>query len=451
MYKTNRISLQAKLLIAFFIGMLFALASFLLLYSISRKLLDDYFTTSSFVIDKEREAMTSLQEYVDENQIPATDSWALRTWANENDITIFSVIRNKVLFYDNSYTGNAPLAETDSLQSYKTWQFFYQVNFADGVADVYIHKNFQKNYYLLAIMISAGISAFLWALFLLVLTSSKVRYLRLLHKEVLLMQQGELKTSFTKKGNDELSDLSDALNQLRNALFESETKRRTQRQEQEALVLGMAHDLRTPLTGLLGFLELCRREAVKVTGPLPQYVDKVISKTSQIRDLSDKLFDFFLSNEELPCVLEAPANAEYLLSDHLSRLCSELATSGFTMDCDRLIWSKAQLQINADFLGRIINNLISNIEKYADKNHPVSLSCQLSQDFFTLQVANRVKHDTEHEIQGTRIGNHNMVRMMQKMSGQAKMETQHGNYIVTLSFPIAVPQTSIESATIFSN
>jgi signal transduction histidine kinase len=121
------------------------------------------------------------------------------------------------------------------------------------------------------------------------------------------------------------------------------------------------------------------------------------------------------------------------------------------MDCDRLIWSKAQLQINADFLGRIINNLVSNIEKYADKNHPVSLSCQLSQDFFTLQVVNRVKHDTEHEIQGTRIGNHNMVRMMQKMSGQAKMETQHGNYIVTLSFPIAVPQSSIESATVFSN
>ena len=434
MVRNNQfISLKTKLLLVFFTGMLLALMSFLGFYTVSCNLLDDYFANSSFLLDHERECMTMLQNYVEENQISATDSWALKKWAKANNVIVFTVARESILLYENATVGNSALTESDSLQAFKSWQFFYQIHFADGDANVYIYKNHQKNYYLAAVMISAGISALIWALFLLVVTGAKIKYIRLLQSEIQRMQKGELGNDFTEKGNDELTMLSIALNDMHHALMTSKQNEKKQKEEQETLLLGMAHDLRTPLTGLLGFLELCNRSKDDPEC-LDNYLKKATEKTAQIRNLSDKLFDFFLSNEDLPCTLESPAQAEYLLGDYLSDLCSQLTAAGFTVDSEGLLWPGAVIRINNDFVGRIMNNLASNLEKYADKNTSVALRTELSDKFLGIQIENSVKAQPQ-EIQGTRIGIRNITKMMEKMNGTVEIDEDQLSYRITLCFP----------------
>lgn len=53
----------------------------------------------------------------------------------------------------------------------------------------------------------------------------------------------------------------------------------------------MAHDLRTPLTGLMTFLEIARKQ--NSLNECTDYISKAYVKTTQIRDLSNQLFDFF--------------------------------------------------------------------------------------------------------------------------------------------------------------
>lgn len=432
--KKNFISLRSKLLLVFFSGMAIALLIFWGLYSVSSSLLDDYFANTSFLLDRERECMTQLQEYVEENQVTASDSWALKKWAKENDVIVFTIVRDSNILYNDSITDNSPLYGDDFLQTFKTWQFFYQIRFADGEAYVYVYKNYQRSFYLTAVMASAAISAFVWALFLLVLTGSKIKYVRLLQQEILLMKKGELEKDFTERGNDELSDLSGTLNEMHHALTESKLSEKRQKEEQETLLLGMAHDLRTPLTGLLGFLELCRRNLDK-PAVSENYLEKAIEKTAQIRDLSDKLFDFFLSNEKLPCALEQPAKAEYVLGDYLSEFCSQLTAAGFSLSSDGLFWPDASIRINNDFLGRIMNNLSANLEKYADKSRPVSLSARLTQTHLGIQLENCVKQQAR-ELQGTRIGIHNITKMMEKMNGTVEIISDQTSYSITLLFPL---------------
>ena len=112
--KKKFISLKTKLTLSFFAGMLIAVSLFLALVFLFKLLLDDYFFNSTFVLDQEKKYVTSLQAYVTEGNIAATDFPALRKWAKQNDITVFSVSRERVLLFDNSYTGNAPLSETDA-------------------------------------------------------------------------------------------------------------------------------------------------------------------------------------------------------------------------------------------------------------------------------------------------------------------------------------------------
>ena len=49
--------------------------------------------------------------------------------------------------------------------------------------------------------------------------------------------------------------------------------------------------------------------------------------------------------------------------DYLSELCALLEYEGFKVNTDRLEWRQISVCINTDFIGRIMNNIISNIEK----------------------------------------------------------------------------------------
>ncbi|MBE5863709.1 MAG: HAMP domain-containing histidine kinase [Lachnospiraceae bacterium] len=430
----KKLSLKNRLVFGFFIGMLISVFVFFALYSVTKILLDDFFSSSSYVSTQEQKYVDSLQKYVTEHGMAATDFTGLRKWAKENEITVFSVSRERVLLYDNSYTGNAPLSETESLQLHKTWQYFHAVEFKDGPADVYIHKNYQRNYYVMALLIISGVSALVWALVLMLSFNRRIKYVMLLQEEI--NHQGDLlENSFTEKGNDELTEVARALNHLRNALLDSKAKETQYKKDREALILGMAHDLRTPLTGLRGYLEIIRRY-LEEKDDLVQYVEKALLKTDQIRDLSDKLFDHFLSKNENTTLLEPPETAEYLLGDYLSELCSQLSVSGFTVQYDQLKWHPVCVQIDTDFVGRIFNNLIDNVIKYADSKRPVTLSSILTNEYLGIQIQNCRREERDAAIQGTHIGTQNIDAMMQKMNGKTEIEMAEDYYRITLFFPI---------------
>ena len=388
MPKAKCLSLKARFLVIFLSGMLLAVLSFLTLYSIAKSLLDDYFTYTSYVIDKEREAVSALEAYVRENKLAATDSWELKKWAKENHMMILAVSRDRFLLYENSHTGSSPLSQTDSLQVYRSLQVFHQVEFADGVADVFLHKNYQRSYYLTAIAVAAFVSALIWAFFF---------YLCI------------------------------------GPLLEAIDLQRQKSEEQETLVLGMVHDLRTPLTGLMGFLELSQRSE----SDLPQlqaYLRKAREKALQIRSLSDQLFDYFLSEKDSTFALEAPARAQYLLEDYLSELCFELGAFGFAVEA-ALEWPPIRISISMEEMGRILNNLLSNIQKYGDPGHPVHLSGIIRDKYFGIRITNHVRGG-EADLQGTHIGLQIVRKMMRRMNGFAESKKENDLFQITLFFPI---------------
>ena len=68
-----------------------------------------------------------------------------------------------------------------------------------------------------------------------------------------------------------------------------------------------------------------------------------------------------MSDSETPYTLESSASAEYLLNNYLSDLYAQLDGMGIRVESSGLEWQNASIRINSDYLGRIINNIISNI------------------------------------------------------------------------------------------
>ena len=77
------------------------------------------------------------------------------------------------------------------------------------------------------------------------------------------------------------------------------------RAAQEKLVLGMSHDLRTPLTGLMTYLEILKKQQ-KNRIVTDEYIQKSLDKVIQIRNLSDQMFEYFFVNSQHKVELEEP-------------------------------------------------------------------------------------------------------------------------------------------------
>ncbi len=202
---------------------------------------------------------------------------------------------------------------------------------------------------------------------------------------------------------------------------------------QEKLVLGMAHDLRTPLTGLMTFLEIAKKQTSLIE--CNNYIDKAYVKTTQIRDLSNQLFEFFLITSEQPIKLEEPENVEYSLGEYLSELCGLLQLDNFSFAIDGLYWEQVQIQICTDYMGRIINNIISNIKKYADQMAPIQLYTEYDTKYAAITIQNKPLKPNQY-VQGTGIGVNNIRTMMSQMNGICNVSIKPHCYSITLRFPI---------------
>lgn len=228
---------------------------------------------------------------------------------------------------------------------------------------------------------------------------------------------------------------------MRLALLEKEEKEKYMKQAQDKLVLGMAHDLRTPLTSLMAYLEIIKKKTCE--NAILLYAEKAFDKTIEIRNLSEQLFEFFFVNTEQLPELEPPENAEYSLGDYFSELCAFLKGNGFRVVVDNLIWKPVPIRISSDHMGRIINNILSNINKYADRQNDIEVSSAYCSDQIGLTIKNSKMEDGE-TVTGTGIGVKNIYTMMEQMKGRCEIDEFERSYSITLWFPIELSKKSAD-------
>jgi hypothetical protein len=137
--------------------------------------------------------------------------------------------------------------------------------------------------------------------------------------------------------------------------------------------------------------------------------------------------------------LEEPEDIFSAFGDYLSELCVLLEDEGFTVDTEMLEWNPAAVRINTDLFGRIMNNIISNIEKYASRNNPIQVQILYEENYTGILIRNTVAQ-TEQTAHKTGIGLQNISVMMEHMQGYLEASEKDKEYCVILYFPYSVIQ-----------
>jgi signal transduction histidine kinase len=152
--------------------------------------------------------------------------------------------------------------------------------------------------------------------------------------------------------------------------------------DQFIAVLG--HDLRNPLTAILGGMEMLRKNPLNERAM--QWADMVVASAGRMAELIDVVMDF--SRSQLGDGLIMDCSECNSLEAGLSQMLSALQTAQSGREIRSRLAITAPVQCDQRRLVQLATNLLNNAIHYGDPNRPIHLDAITDKGWFELAVTN---------------------------------------------------------------
>ncbi|MGO4530248.1 histidine kinase dimerization/phospho-acceptor domain-containing protein [Paenibacillus sp. 2TAF8] len=404
---------------------------FLTLQKVSNGLIDRYLNSEAYYESESSKSIAKFSKYVEANNLSSTDRKAFGQWVKKENYIMLTIYKDQLLQYDSNYSaedesGYGVERETQYVQKHS-----FPVMFSDGEGRVTVDGFFSSRYYDVAFTLELLSATMIFLLIVLLGIRQSLSYLRTIHEEIHILEGGELEYEMTIRGHDELAMIAESIEELRKAFLDKLNAIETLQAESRSLVTEMSHDMRTPLTSLIMYLEFAKKEDGEFVSDKDRYIMNAYGKAIQLKKLSDDLFDYFLLDKEQEADLESIAVQEAiydLISDQIAILRQEQ----FKV---RIIGELPQVYItvNLEELGRVFDNILSNLLKYAEPKDEICITFNSNAEIFEIQLTNTIKI-AGGSPESTGLGEKIISRMMNRMQGGFLSKQEGAKYNVVLKF-----------------
>ena len=459
MNKKRFLSLNFKLMLVVMIALVATLAMFLLIDWVETMIVSRYYQSEEAIERNVGDAYTSLTRYVRLNKVKGTDTELLQGWVKENDYTSLEVYDNNSIYFNGGWLVSPttiPDAEDESAES-EFSEYAERITPSTFEEDVY-HRimDFEDDEYYVYLKVYTE-QRFIRAMFfvklifcvttlvgIILIYNSRVlrRMIRLSH-EVQEVSGGNLDADIDPTANDEIGKLAVNVDTMRNSIVERLQSEKEAWDANTQLITAMSHDIRTPLTSLIGYLDIIESGKYSSEEDLARYIRSCRDKAFQLKDLSDKLFQYFLvfGSQEKKKELEV-FDASILLQQLISEHAAELMSYGYNIDFD---FNLADVEIKADLSGmrRLFDNLTSNILKYADKSYHIRISTEQVGEEIVVRLINGVLA-VSRKVESNKIGLKTCEKICKDMGGTFDYRDEDNFFSVRITIPI-LKETAAEA------
>ncbi len=380
--------------------------------------------------------LQSLQDYVQEEQVTEDNIKQLVNWVRKQKNVYVTFYRDidELLGPFMANSGDEPYEVDTEYES-----MYYTINLYDGTPikvqlEVYLDMNYM--YWAdVAMYVTGGI---VFLLLLLLMIHHKIRYINRLESELKILGGGNLEYPITIKGNDEITSLAEGITALKNGFLEEQQMKAEAEKANIELVTAMSHDLRTPLTSLIGYLELLNMHRYENEEQLQKYLEYCRKKAFQIKKVSDRLFEYFLvyGKEEKELQLQT-IPCEEMAEDLCNGQFFDWQDRGGTIDC-QIGELPGAVQVDSEYMQRVMDNLLSNLKKYGDPAYPLQIQIDEHQDVQHILLKNHVL-EQKNQIESTQIGLKTCRRIIENHGGTFawRTDTQENTFTIEMELPLA--------------
>lgn len=237
------------------------------------------------------------------------------------------------------------------------------------------------------IFVLLGIAVF--SVSFLFLQRRTMRYMAEISQAMQNISEGDLNTAVEIIGDDEFSQMAESLNKLAENIRELMDKEREAERSKNELITNIAHDLRTPLTSIIGYLELLSNSRQTVTEPEIQkkYIDIAYTKAKRLEKLIEDLFGFTKMTYGKVSMKVGQVDIIKLLSQLLEEFYPSFADNNLTYELTSDVPAQ-MICADANLLARLFDNLINNAIKYGAEGKRIQVNVCGGEELATISITN---------------------------------------------------------------
>lgn len=289
--KKSKKSLTKELLILCVLAFGIAFLFYQIATAFGVQYISERYNTAYHIEILEKKYAKELQVYVDENQVTLNDLEKIDAWALEQTDVYLKLFYKGNLFYDTLYGAmryeKLPKEEAGLYEEMK----FYRIQLQDGTVEALLfgYDYRVESYVRFAILI---VSFLLFFVVFILGIRKKISYLVMISEQVDRVTEN-LEHEVSVQGEDEIANVAQKINDLRASVIEKMEREKEAYDANMHLVTTLSHDIKTPLTSVIAYLELAR-EKLKGEEEISRYLMIAFDKAMHLKKQTNDLFEHFL-------------------------------------------------------------------------------------------------------------------------------------------------------------
>lgn len=256
------------------------------------------------------------------------------------------------------------------------------------------HVKIYFNIYILVMFILptiAFISVFLFGI------KKKIRYIQYISKSLLEINDQAYLKEVRVEGNDEISELAKNINIMSDRLKDNYEREKKREDEKNDLIVAVSHDLKSPLTSIIGYLDLLKNEKFHYDEEQKSYLNIAYNKSLSLKNLILELFEYtkiangYIELEKVRFNIAVLINQ--ILGEHITFFNDKHIDVSIECDSEEMF-----CKIDIQRMMRVIENIINNAEKYSYENSKFNVKIMKSTDDIRIIFENKGDNIPKEEI-----------------------------------------------------
>ena len=239
-----------------------------------------------------------------------------------------------------------------------------------------------------------GVAIFLTTFILLV--NRKVKYIKYLTKEVRVIKDEGFGKTIKVEGEDELSELCKSINNMSVELGEKIENEKKIENNKNELITNISHDLKTPLTSIIGYLELLNDKEIDEKDKV-EYIKIAYNKSLRLKSLVNELFEYTkLASNDIKFDKNR-VNISMLLNQVVGESIINFSEKNINVILHNA-YNEIFCNIDSTQMLRVFENLIKNAEKYSDNDSDFIITVNKDNETILISFVNRCKELTGENL-----------------------------------------------------
>ena len=252
----------------------------------------------------------------------------------------------------------------------------------NGVAIDWLYMYMPRAFFKFFYPNTTGAAAIVYALGVIVIAiSNALRADKIIKKANTALDREETKYP------EELKPLGEKIKELKQSIVANEQARSFAEQQKNDLIVYLAHDLKTPLTSVIGYLSLLEESPELGLEHRAKYTGIALEKAYRLEQLINEFFEITRLNLQSVPLQKSNINLSVLLLQLTSEFYPMSEAKGMTVNCN--VPSDLRIFGDADKLARVFDTLLRNAVSYGYENTPVDITAIKDNGYAVIRIRNQ--------------------------------------------------------------